>query len=93
MHINTQSMTSTFAELSLLVNDYQFDIGGMSETWLKDNSLLLQHVSIPGHELSYTNAINVEVVALGHTLKKASNSNEDTILKNYSQILNIYSWK
>ena len=27
----------------------------MSETWLKDNSLLLQHVFIPGYELCYNN--------------------------------------
>ena len=35
--MNTQSMTSTFDELQLLLNDYPFDVITLSETWLKDN--------------------------------------------------------
>lgn len=49
MHINTQSMVSTFDNLLLAANEYPFDIITMSETWLKDNDLLLQHVTIPGY--------------------------------------------
>ena len=55
MHLNTQSMTSTFDELQLLLNDYPFSVVTLSETWLKDNSLLLQHVSIPGFTATYRN--------------------------------------
>ena len=55
MHLNTQSMTSTFDELQLLLNDYPFNVVTLSETWLKDNSLLLQDVSIPGFTATYRN--------------------------------------
>ncbi len=55
MHLNTQSMTSTFDELVMLLNDYPFDVVTLSETWLKDNALLLQHVSIPGFVATYPN--------------------------------------
>ena len=53
VHINTQSMVSTFDHLLIAIERYSFDIISMSETWLK-NSLLLQHVTIPG----YTHAFN-----------------------------------
>ena len=49
MHLNTQNMTSTFDELSLLISDYPFDNVTLSETWLKNNQLLLNHVSIPSY--------------------------------------------
>ena len=55
MHLNTQCMTSTFDELLLLLSDYPFNIVTLSETWLKDNDLLLQHVSIPGFTATYRN--------------------------------------
>ena len=41
-HLDTQSMTSTY-------ETYPFDIFTLSETWLNDNKLLLQFVSIPGY--------------------------------------------
>ena len=53
MHINTQSMLSTFDNLMITLNNYPFDIITMSETWLKDNQLLLHHVSIPGYNLAF----------------------------------------
>ena len=51
IHINKQSrMPSTFDSLLLTnFNHYSFDIITMSETWLKQNDLLLQHVTIPGY--------------------------------------------
>ena len=55
MRLNAQSMTSTFDELVMLLNDYPFDVVMLSETWLKDNALLLQHVSIPGFVATYRN--------------------------------------
>ena len=54
MHINTQSMISTFDNLLLAVDRYKFDVITMSETRLKENHLLLQYVTIPG----YTHAFN-----------------------------------
>ena len=52
--INTQSMISTFDNLLLAVDRYKFHVIIMSETWLKENHLLLQYVTIPG----YTHAFN-----------------------------------
>ena len=48
-HINTQSMASSFDELLATIDEYPFDIATMSETWLKDNPLLLQFVTIPSY--------------------------------------------
>ena len=48
MHLNTQSMVSAFDELLLTIKQYPFDVISMSETWIKDNPLLLNHVTIPG---------------------------------------------
>ena len=54
MYINTQSIISTFDNFLLAVDRYKFDVTTMSETWLKENHLLLQYVTIPG----YTHAFN-----------------------------------
>ena len=48
MHLNTQSMVSTFDELLVTIKEYHFDFICMSETWLKENPHLLAYVSIPG---------------------------------------------
>jgi hypothetical protein len=55
LHINTQSMVSTFDDLLFAIERYNFDVVCMSETWLKDNKLLLQHVSIPGYTQVFNN--------------------------------------
>ena len=34
---------------------YQYDIITLSETWLKDNDQLIEHVQIPGYKLDYRN--------------------------------------
>ena len=49
LHINTQSMVSTFDELLVTMNEYPFDVVTMRETWLKDNPHLLSYVNIPGY--------------------------------------------
>ena len=48
MHLNTQSMVSTFSELLLTVNSYPLDIVALSATWLREQPQLLDYVSIPG---------------------------------------------
>ena len=48
MHLNTQSMVSTFNELLLTVNSYPLDIVALSATWLREQPQLLDYVSIPG---------------------------------------------
>ena len=47
VHINTQSMVSSFDELLLLLKEYSYDVITMSETWLKNNPNLLNYVTIP----------------------------------------------
>ena len=37
MHLNTQSLISTFPEFTAYVNDYPFDVYTLSETWLTSN--------------------------------------------------------
>ena len=41
-------MTSTFDNFRLTIETYPFDIFTLSETWLKENKLLLQYVNING---------------------------------------------
>ena len=54
-HLNTQSMLSSFAEFTLLVETYKMDIITLSETWLKDDPNVLQYVTIPGYQFIYKN--------------------------------------
>ena len=55
MHINTQSMVSTFDGLLMTLKQFPFDVVSMSETWLKNNELLLQHVAVPGYCYAFRN--------------------------------------
>ena len=57
-HLNTHCLSSTFDEFHVMLNEYQFDIITMSETWLKDNQKLLDYVDIPGSNLEYANRDN-----------------------------------
>ena len=52
-------MVSTFDEL-LTVKEYPFDVITMSETWLKNNELLLQHVTIPGYSSEFRNRESIK---------------------------------
>ena len=54
-HLNTESMTSTFDEFQLMVNESKFYIMTLSETWLKNDKYLLEYVSLPGYKFSYRN--------------------------------------
>ena len=65
MHLNAQSMVSTFNELVLTMKQYPFDVICMSETWLKDNPLLLQHVNIPGYSSEFRNCNSIKGGGVG----------------------------
>jgi len=69
MHLNTQSMTSTFDELLITVQDYGFDIITLRETWLKDNKHLLDHVSIPGYVNEFRNRYSIRGGGVGAYIK------------------------
>ena len=49
LHIKTRSMAYSFDELFATINEHPFDVVTMSETWLKDNALLFQYVTIGGY--------------------------------------------
>lgn len=44
IHLNTQSLVSTFEELLTTIKEYPFDVIAMSEIWLKDNPHLLHYM-------------------------------------------------
>lgn len=43
-----------------MINKYPFDVITLSETWLKNNSELLEYVKIPGHQIDYRNDENMK---------------------------------
>ena len=49
MHLNTQSMMSTFNEFLLTTKTYPMDVALLSETWLRNHKELLDHVAIEGY--------------------------------------------
>ena len=69
-HLNTQCLSSTFDEFHVMLNEYQFDIITMSETWLKDNQKLLDYVDIPGYNLEYANRDNKRGGGVGVYIKE-----------------------
>ncbi|CAB4000880.1 Hypothetical predicted protein [Paramuricea clavata] len=64
-------MVSTFDELVLTIKEYPFDVVTMSETWLKNNSLLLQHVTIPGYSCEFRNRESVKGGGVGAYIKES----------------------
>ena len=54
-HLNTQSMSSTFDEFQLMINQTRFDVIAISETWLKNDKHLLEYVRLSGYEFAYRN--------------------------------------
>ena len=54
-HLNTRSVCSNFDEFSYMLSTNAFDVMSISETWLKDDSNLLQYVTIPGYRFEYKN--------------------------------------
>ena len=70
MHFNTQSMASAFDELLLTIEQYPFDVISMSETWLKDNPLLLNHVTIPGYNCEFRSRDSIRGGGVGAYIKE-----------------------
>ena len=69
MHLNTQSMVSTFNELLLTVNSYPLDIVALRETWLRDQPQLLDYVSIPGFVMEFQNREGIRGGGVGVYIK------------------------
>ena len=73
MHLNTQSMVSTFNELLLTVNSYPLDIAALRETWLRDQPQLLDYVSIPGFVTEFRNREGIRGGGVGVYIKENIN--------------------
>ena len=69
MHLNTQSMCSTFNEFQLTVESYPLDIITLSETWLKENPLLMKYVQLPGYVTEFRNRENHRGGGVGMYIK------------------------
>ena len=69
MHLNTQSMVSTFNEFALTVNTYPLDIIALSETWLKDHKLLMEYVNLPGFVTEFRNRVDTRGGGVGIYIK------------------------
>ena len=48
-------MSSTFDEFQFKINQTNFDVITLSETWLKNNKHLLEYVRLTGYEFVYRN--------------------------------------
>ena len=69
-HLNVQSLMSTFNEFSLMLNDYQFDVIALSETWLKDYKYQQNYVQIDGYITAFKNRLNKRGGAVGFHIKE-----------------------
>ena len=45
-------MSSTFDEFQFMINQTNFDVITLSETWLKNDKHLLEDVRLPGYEFA-----------------------------------------
>ena len=88
VHINTQSMVSTFDHLLIAIERYSFDIISMSETWLKNKSS-----SPTRHYSRLYSCIIAEIRSRGEVLEYISrsrlNSNDALTLRKDILPLNI----
>lgn len=71
VHLHTQRMTLSIDEFRLLLETYKFDIAALSETWLKDNPLLLNHVSIPEYTFEYHNRDKIRSGGVGFYIQES----------------------
>ena len=70
-HQNSQRMTSSIDEFRLLLETYKFDIAALSETWLKDNPLLLSYVSILEYTFEYHNRDKIRGGGVGFYIRES----------------------
>ena len=82
VHINSQSMVSTFDELTLLIKEYPYDVITMSETWLKNNPHLLNYVTIPGYSNIFRNRNDIRGKGVGVYLRDAIDFKRRTDIEN-----------
>ena len=57
--------------MCLLIQRYSFDVITMSETWLKENNLLIQYVTIPGYIHAFNNRDKIRGGGVGVYIKES----------------------
>ena len=68
--MNTQSMGSTFDEIQVMINENQFDISTLSETWRRNSNYLLDYVKMRGYNFVYKNREQKSGGGVGAYLKE-----------------------
>ena len=48
-----RTMSSTFDEFQFMINQTNFDVIALSETWMKNDKHVLEYVKLPGFEFAY----------------------------------------
>ena len=89
-HLNTQSIASTFAEFEHMLMRFNFDIITLSETWLKDNPILLDHVNIPGYKTEFKHRDQKRGGGVGLYIR---GNIRYKLRKDIMELLIIYGWK
>ena len=82
MHINMQSMLSTFDRLLMTLRQHPFDVISTSETWLKTNLPSLQHVNIPGYCNDFCNRDEIKGSVVGVYVKETIKFKRRTDIEN-----------
>ena len=89
-HLNTRCLSSIFDEFHVMLNEYQFDIITMPETWLKDNQKLLDYVYIPDYNLEDANRDNKRGGGVGVYIKETFAYTEHKDIINLSNSIEHY---
>ena len=76
-----------------MLTRYKFNIMTLSETWLKENVLLLQHVTIPGYHIEYFNKPNRRGGGVGLCVKDHLKFKVRTDINQHDTTLNTYGLK
>ena len=85
-------MSSTFDEFQLMLYQHPFDIITLSETWLRNDSNLLQYVQIPGYSLCYKNREERRGDSVGMSIKDTIKYKEQQDLSKEDETIK-HMWK
>ena len=70
-HLNIQAIISTFNEFVMMLQEYQFDIVALSETWLQDCSFQQNYVQVNVYNSFFRNRIGKRGGGVGFYIKES----------------------
>ena len=85
-------MSSTFDEFQAMLYQNYFNIITLSETWLRNDSNLLQYVQIPGYSLCYKNREEWQGDSVGMSIKDTIKYKEQQDLSKEDETIK-HMWK